>query len=161
MVIHISQDREIFGHVCGLENVPLCLFVASSCFSLNPSPSCIWVAMSNIVVLWTCFCSTREQHSLALSIRLAPNCHRLLFVFFRMNTAKTHLLILLFHGSQKFVIIHVTLYTSVYIWRRGHIPRSGFGVTGLLSPASSDTAKLPSKNLYQLHSHQQDNFQLF
>ena len=29
MVIHISQDREILGQVCGLENVPLCLFVAS------------------------------------------------------------------------------------------------------------------------------------
>ena len=32
---------------------------------------------------------------------------------------------------------------------------------GLLSSALSDTAKLLSKNLYQLHSHQQDNFQLF
>lgn len=71
MVIHISQDREILGRVCGLENVPFyaCLWHLLVFLLIHHYHT---VAISNIVVLCEPVFVQHEQHSLALSIRLAP-----------------------------------------------------------------------------------------
>ena len=75
------------------------------------------VAMSSIVVLWTCFCSTGEQHSLALSIRLAPitDC------FLSFSAWKQQKLIYSFYCStvHRSLSLYMSLCTQVYTFEGG------------------------------------------